>query len=402
MSNSDHAGTQGRPRRHATGDSGTDRLAASTVGVLTLAVGIVLFVAQILPFVDGWVYPVVIGAVTIALLVFGRRAAARARTATARLWAGWAGLTASVVVFAAINLVGLGGALVSILLVVIVVNALIALWFRSGVHAAIVQWLGFGWAVVAYLYGVGPWAAIVLALAGLWWVGRIGMSRAVVASTTLLIPLTLALALHPVTHDGLAIDGGDIATAAGLTALALLIGAVIGRREQYASFWPTMRVTAIVFLVLQILLAGTPAVAAVFEPVDPLPSLLGALAAWFVAALVATAVPTRPGIASALTYPAVLWAVIASSVWFGGPWPTIIAAVALAVPLGCRLLAGAPCGILGGVSSDGRGVVLPTLGIALLVGFALVGTSAGVSVVIPVLIVVGVGLIIVVGRLTWT
>lgn len=387
--------------RSASGHTEGRRLAAFTVGVLTLAVGIILWIAQILPFVAGWVYPVVIGAVTVVLLAFGRRAAASAKTATARAWAGWAGVTASVVVFAVVNLVGLGGALVAVLLVVIVVNALIALWFRSGVHAAVVQWLGFGWAVVAHLYGVGPWAAIVLALAGLWWVGRIGMSRAVVASTTLLIPLTLALAVHPVTHHGIAIDGGDIATATGLTALAVLIGAVVGRREQYPALWPTMRATATVFLVAQILLAGTPAVAAVFAPVDPLPSLLGSLAMLLVAALVTTAVPTRSGTWGVLAYTAALWSVIASSVWFGGPWPTVIAAVAVALPLLRRLLAGAPCGILGGVVAERGGVVLPALGFALLVGFALVATSAGVFIVIPVLIATGLGLIVIVGRRTW-
>ncbi|KTR21409.1 hypothetical protein, partial [Curtobacterium citreum] len=59
-----------------------------TLATLVLATGVVLAVAEALPFLDGWVLPVVLVAVTAVFLAAGRRAAAAGSTGTARAWAG--------------------------------------------------------------------------------------------------------------------------------------------------------------------------------------------------------------------------------------------------------------------------------------------------------------------------
>lgn len=355
------------------------RLSVVTLSTLIALIAVVLVVREALPLIAGWVFPAVLGVVTVALVVWARRLSRAARLPGARAIAGWAGVTSTFAISVASNLAGFGGGLLVALVIVLVVNALLALWFRSPIHFAVVQWLAFVWAVLAHVYGVFPLAGVVAALGGLWWIGTLGHSRVVVVSTTLTLPLSLALALHPLTHSGVAVDGGDVATVAGLTALYLLIGARVGPGPVDERTWPVMRLTVVVVLVAQIVAGGVPAIAAVLAPERPWPGLLAGLALILLASAVAILSRVRGGTLRALEYSGLLWAVVAVTVLLGPLAGSLAAALALIVPAGVDLLLGR----VAGRTALGRVLAIAAAG----VGFVLV---AGVA--LPGVVVILLGL----------
>lgn len=296
------------------------RFTVLTGGSLVAVTGIVVAVAALLPFLAGWVLPVLLSVVTAVLLVLGRRAAWHGSTVAARAWAGWSGVTASLAIAGLGSLAGLGGALVAVLLVVIAVNAGIALWFRSPVHAAVVQVIGLVWGALAHVYGIVPLAALVLGMAGLWWCGRVGVHRVVVVATTILVPVGVALVLHPVTHAGAAVDGADVAVLTGGVAVALTCASVIGRARPVSTLWCTMRGTAVVVLVAQVVAGAVPAVSAALSPSDPWQSVLAAAAAVLASAAVAVVRPTRRGIVTVLVLSGVQLAELGTAVLAGPLW----------------------------------------------------------------------------------
>lgn len=295
----DHTPDDGAPRpRLSTAERA--RFATLTAATLVLAGGIVTAVAELLPLLAGWVLPVLLTVLTAVFTASGRIAAARGSTAGARAWAGWAGTTVTFAVFGSVNLAGFGGALVAVLLVAIAANAALALWFRSPVHAAVVQVLGIGWGALAHVFDTVPWAVLVLGLAGLWWLGTVGVSRIVLVTTTITIPVAITLLVHPVTHDGAALDGADVAVLTGAVAVALTCMAVVGRRRSVSTVWSTARATAVTVLVVQVVIGAVPAVEAFLEPAAPWPSELLAIAAVLVAGVVVVLRPTRSGIVTVL------------------------------------------------------------------------------------------------------
>ncbi|KQO61398.1 hypothetical protein [Curtobacterium sp. Leaf261] len=306
------------------------RLAVLTIGTLGIAVGVVLVISSALPVIPAWGLPTVLLVLTVAFLVLGRRAAVRGASFAARAWAGWAGLTVAFAVFGGGNLLGFGGALTATLLVVLAANAAIALWFRSGVHFAVVQALGFGWGVLAHVYGIPPWASVVLALAGLWWLGAVRVTRSVAVVTTLTIPLSIALLLHPLTHVGAAIDGADITLVAGLTALAVLIPGVVTRNTAPAELWPIVRRTALVVTVAQIAAGAVPAVGDLLTPDHPWPGVFAGIATVLAAVAVRGARPTRSGALSVLLACGGLVLVILVDVLAGQRTASIVSCAVLA------------------------------------------------------------------------
>lgn len=307
-------------------------LAVTTVAAAIAVSAVVLLVGEALPLLAGWVIPTVLAAATAALVVRGRLLASRGQVESARALAGWAGVASAFALSAGSTLAGIGGGLLVALVAIVAVNAVLALWFRSPVHFAATQWLAFVWSAIAHVYGVFPLAGVVAALAGVWWTSAVGLSRTVVVSTTILIPLTAALAVHPLTHDGPAVDGADVATLAGLTALAVLIGARRVDRPTYERLWPLMRLTASVVLVAQIALGGIPAVAGLLEPRSPWPGLLLGVACLCAAIVVALLSDVRPRTHRVLEYCGLLIATVAAAVLGGATAATVVAALSLAVP----------------------------------------------------------------------
>lgn len=309
------------------------RTIAVTVAIVTAVSGVVVFLRSILPEVPGPFLPGLFSVLAAGLLVVGRRLVRSARVGGARVAAAWAGIAAALAVLGGANAMGLGGGLVAILLAVLLVNTGIALWFRSGLHFAATQWVGFAWSIVAFVYGVVPLPAVVLAVAGLWWIGAVGFSLPVVVSTTLLLPLTVALSLHPVTHSSPAIDAADVATVAGLTAAALLLGARTTRAQVYPAVWPAMRRTAVIALAAQTLIAGTPPFASALAPADPWPGLWWGAAVLLAAVAVASLSTLRPGGWAALGWAAILWLTIAVDLVAGVRWGCLLAFAVLVVSL---------------------------------------------------------------------
>ncbi|ARC58457.1 hypothetical protein AS850_15325 [Frondihabitans sp. 762G35] len=314
------------------------RLLVITLATLVGLAGVVVLVQAALPLIAGWVFPAVLAAATAVLLVRGRMLAAAASPASARLLAGWAGVTSTLALSTGASLASLGGGLVVLLIGVIVVNAGLALWFGSPLHFAAVQWLGLGWAVLAHLAGVAPVAGLVLALAGLWWTGRVGFSRVVVVSTTVLLPVTAALLVHPLTHSGVAVDGADVATVAGFTALALLLAGRVTDVAAPPRLWPTVRTTASVASLAMIVLGGVPAVAVALTPASPWPGLLVGASAVCAAVAVAALSRLRSGAVRALEHAGLLWAVVAVTVVAGPVVGSCAACLAIAAPIVVDLL----------------------------------------------------------------
>lgn len=295
----DHLPDAAAPRpRTSTADRG--RFAVLTAGTVVLATGIVLIVSEALPLLAAWVLPVVLTLLTLVFLVLGRRAAATGATAAARAWAGWAGATATFGLFGLVNLVGLGGALVAVLLVAVTVNVGIALWFRSPVQLVVAQGLALVWGVVAHVFGIVPVAVVVAGLLGSWWVRTVGAARSVVVGTTALVPVGVALVVHPLTHDGAAVDGADVAVVTGAVAVAVTAGSVVGRAPGVSTVWSTMRGTAVVVLVAQVVVGAVPVVASSLAPATPWPSVLLAAAAVLGSAAVVVVARTRGGIVTVL------------------------------------------------------------------------------------------------------
>lgn len=306
------------------------RLSVITLGTLAVAVGVVLAISVALPIIPAWGLPTVLVVLTVEFLVIGRRAAGAGATFAARAWAGWAGVTAAFAVLGGGNLLGFGGALTATLLVVIAVNAAIALWFRSGVQFAIVQVLGLGWGVLAHVYSIPPWAAVVVAVAGLWWLGAVRMNRAVAVVTTLAIPLSIALLLHPLTHSGAAIDGADVAVVAGVTALVVLIPGMVTRRSAPATLWPLICRTALVATLIQIVAGGIPAVGALLTPALPWPGVLAGAAGVLAAVAVWSARPIRAGSLRVVLAAAGLVLVVTTAVTLGQLAASIVSCLVLA------------------------------------------------------------------------
>ncbi len=276
------------------------RFAVLTAGTVVLATGIVLVVSEALPLLAAWVLPLVLTLLTVAFLALGRRAAAVGRTAAARAWAGWAGATATFGLFGLVNLVGLGGALVAVLLVAVAVNVGIALWFRSSVHLVVAQGLALAWGVVAHVFEIVPIAVLVAGLVGSWWVRTVGVARSVVVATTVLVPVGVALVVHPLTHDRAAVDGADVAVLTGAVAVAVTAGSVVGRAPGVWTVWTTMRRTAVVVLVAQVVAGALPVVASALAPAAPWPSVLLAAAAVLGSGAVVVVARTRSGIVTVL------------------------------------------------------------------------------------------------------
>jgi hypothetical protein len=294
-----------------------------------VAGGVVLLVSTALPAIPAWVLSSVLLVLTGVFLWLGRRAASTGSTAAARAWAGWAGATTGITVLGGGSLLGFGGALTATLLVVIAANAAIALWFGSGIHFAVVQVLGIGWGVLAHVFATPPWAAAVLAVAGLWWLSAVRSSRTVAVVTALAIPLSVALLLHPLTHPGAAVDGSDVALAGGLTALTVLIPGVVTDRAAPTGVWSLVRRTALVAMLAQIVAGAVPAVGTLLAPQEPLPGVFAGAALVFAAVAVWSARRTRPGMLAVLAAAAALVAVIATASVSGQLAASTVACAAL-------------------------------------------------------------------------
>lgn len=351
------------------------RTVAISLAIVMGVSGVVVFVRSILPVIPGPLLPFLFALVAAALVVVGRRLVRSARVCGARLAAAWAGVAAGLAILGGANAVGLGGGLVVILLIVVFVNTLIALWFRSGLHFAAAQWLGFTWSIIAFVYGVIPLPGVVVAAAGLWWVGAVGFSRAVVVSTTLLLPLTLALSLHPLTHSGLAIDAADISLVAGLTAGAVLLTARVTSSQVYPGVWPAVRYTGVVALSVQTFVAGIPPLAAALAPADPWPGLWWGGALLLGALAVACLSTLRPGSWAVLGWAGLLWATIAVAVAAG---PVAASTLALGTLVAVLLITVAR------QSSMSLGAVLRLAGAAALssIGLVLLGPPASLAAVV--------------------
>ncbi|QCR42483.1 hypothetical protein C1N91_01895 [Curtobacterium sp. SGAir0471] len=357
------------------------RTAVLTAGTLVLAVGVVLAVAEVLPVLDGWVLPTALVALTAVFLASGRRSAAVGSTNTAHAWAGWAGLTAGLAVAGLVDLAGYGGALVAVLLVVLVVEAAIALWFRSPVHLVVVQALAVVWGVVAHVFGTVPWAVLVAGLAGAWWVRHVGPSRSVVVGTTIVVPVAVALVVHPFTHTGAAVDTADVAVLTGAVAAAATAAAVVGRSRPVSTVWSTTRRTVTVVLVLQVLTGAVPAVAVALAPSSSAwPSLLLATATLAVCAAVVALRATRSGVVTVLLLTVLQLAEVAAATVSG-------TAAATSVGLGGLLALAVVTLVRCGRASSWLGVlVVPPLWAALLGvptwGTAVVWCATGAVVVL--------------------
>lgn len=312
----DHTPDDGAPRYRSPG-ADRARFATVTAATLVLAAGIVLAVAELLPLLAGWVLPVLLTVLTLLFLVLGRIGAARGSTAGARAWAGWAGVTVTFALGGFVNLAGFGGALVGLLLVAIAANAAIALWFRSPVHATAVQVLGIAWGALAHVFGIVPWAVLVLGLAGLWWLGAVGVSRVVVAATTVTVPVAVALLVHPLAHGGAAVDGADVAVLTEAVAVATTCLAVVGRTRSVTTVWSTARATAVSVLVVQVVAGALPVVGRALLPTAPWPSVLLAVAAVLLSAAVVVLRRTRAGVVTVLVLCALQLGELAAAVAVG-------------------------------------------------------------------------------------
>ena len=372
-------------------------LSVATVGAATLVAGVLALVSTRLPLVPPWAWPVALLAATVVLLIVGRRRASCGLAESARAWAGWAGLASAVAVVAVGTLTGFSGALLPVLTAALAVNAGIALWFRSPIHLVVLQAAALVAGLLAHIDQQLPLLPLAAALPGLWWTRAVGHSRAVTAATTVLLPVSATLLVHPLTHVSLAIDGADVVTLAGFTALASLIGARVGRHEAPARLWPTMHATIVAVLSGQLVAAGVPAVGRLLSPSGPAPQALeiggvapglllpGVLLGWTAlaaAASLALLAPLRRGAASCLALCAAL---------------AVAPVVSLVSPLAAALLAS---GVLGAllVSSraHGRGRALRSLALVALAAVTLAEVGASTDVVGGVLLTVGV-LVLVVG-----
>lgn len=379
----DHGPDAAAPRPRT---SPTDRLrfAVLTAATVVLAGGVVLAVAELLPVLPAWVLPVLLTLLTVVFTALGRRAAASGSTAAARAWAGWAGATATFGLFGVVNLVGLGGALVAVLLVAVAVNAGIALWFRSPVHLVVAQGTALVWGVVAHVFGIVPVAVLVAGLLGSWWLRTVGVARTVVVATTVLVPVGSALLVHPVTHDSAAVDGADVAVLTGAVAVAVTLGSVVGRAPGVSTVWTTMRGTAVVVLVAQVVTGALPVVQSALAPATPWPSVLLAVAAVLVAATVVAARRTRAGIVTVLVLCALQLAELVAALTIGAVASTTVGLaglLALAVVTAlrrARVLAWVPVLVLPGLWA--ALVALP----ALMTAAVLVAAGGVVAVVLTV------------------
>ncbi|MGU3410676.1 hypothetical protein ACLBWP_11255 [Microbacterium sp. M1A1_1b] len=312
----DHAPDAAAPRPRTSPDE-RSRFAVLTIGTLVTAAGVVLAVAALLPFLAGWFLPVVLTALTGVFLALGRRAAGAAASPAARAWAAWAGVAGSLAVGGLVNLAGLGGALVAVVLVVIALNAAIALWFRSPVHFAVVQVLAVAWGALAHVYGILPVATLVVAVAGPWWTRVVGTSRTVVVTTTVSLPIAVALLVHPLTHTGPGVDGADVAVLTGAVAVAMTWTGVIGRARPVSTLWSTARATAITVLAAQVVAGAVPAVATLLDPVDPWAAVLLAVTAVLASGAVVAVRPVRAGTVTVLVLAAVQLAELVAAIWSG-------------------------------------------------------------------------------------
>ena len=300
------------------------RITRTTIGVLPLVGAVVVVVYHALPAIPAPVYPIVFTCVAALLTALGLRARRRGQAEAARAWAAWAGFLSALLALAWSNLLGWGGALSTTLLVVLILNTVLAALFRSGTHLAVVVLGSLVLAALAFLYGIPPIPVLVFVGIGLWWIGAIGFSAPLVVSVTIALPIGAALLVHPLTHSALAIDGGDVATLAGLIAVASLLGSVITRAVPDPRIWAVQRATIVVALVAQALLGSFPAVAEVFRPETPLPGLLVGLCGLLAATGALVVFPHRAGARVVLGYAALLWASVAASVFLPAPFPALL------------------------------------------------------------------------------
>lgn len=327
---------------HSRSHPSPSRIIAVNIGVLVCVAAIVVIVSDLLPVIPALVYPLVFTIVTAVLLALAVAASRRGALAASHIWAGWAGFLIVLLVLAWSNLFGWGGALSTTLLVAIVLNTVVAGAFRSGVHLAVVQLGSLIWAAIAFLYGIPPLPLIVLAAIGLWWLGAVGYSASVVIATALILPVGATLLVHPLTHDALAVDGGDIATLAGMVALASLLGSIITRRVPDPRIWGVMRPTIVIVLIAQAALGSIPAVAEIFRPEDPWPGLLTGLCALSIAAAVLVFRRHRAGAWAVIGYGGLLWASVAAQVLLPAPIPALLTPAVLFVLLSRMMWRTAP------------------------------------------------------------
>lgn len=361
------------------------RLASVNAGALLLVTALVVCIAAALPSIPAAAFPVVLSVALALLLWCAASAAQRSAATTARVWAGWAGVVSLLGVLAWSNLLGWGGALSTTLLVALALNTVIAALFRSAVHLAVVQLGAILWAAIAFLYGIPAVPLAVFGIIGLWWIGTIGASRCLIATTTIVLPISGALLIHPLTHSGLTIDGADLATLVGCATACSLLGAAVSRNTPDPRVWRTMRTTIVTVFIVQSLLGSVPAVARLFAPMDPLPGLLIGLCLILCTASFAALRPVRHGTVRVLAFAGLAWIVIAAGAvlpdWLAAlVAPTVLIVVLWRISL--RVGADTRTGMVAVFGAAGLGVWTAILVGAEFGAFPAAGALAFVAVVI--------------------
>ncbi|KTR09287.1 hypothetical protein NS330_13810, partial [Curtobacterium citreum] len=169
-----------------------------------------------------------------------------------------------------------------------------------------------------------------LALAGVWWTGAVGASRSVLVSTTVLLPVSVALLVHPLTHGSAAVDAADVAVLTAAVGGAVTWSAVLRQRRPVTTVWSVTLRTAVAVLVAQVLAGAVPAVVALaLAPAAPWPSVAGAAAVLLTCAAVAVARAVRPGLATVLVLAGLQLAEVVAAVAVGPAAGTLVGTVGL-------------------------------------------------------------------------
>ncbi|MBO3130522.1 hypothetical protein [Dermatophilus congolensis] len=304
------------------------RLLGINIGVLLLVAAIVLIVAQLLPALPAPIYPIVFTIVAAILITTGIRNARRGNTEIAHTLGGWAGILTLLLTLTWSSLLGWGGALTSTLLIAITLNLAIAATLRSPIHLAITILTALPWAAIAHLYEIPPIPALILSAIGLFWLTNIQYSHILAITTTLTLPVSLTLLLHPWTHDTIAIDGADIATMAGLILLCSTLAGLTTKKTPDERLWPTTRTTILTALIIQTLAGAIPAISGHLTPTHPWPGLLLGAACALAACALAVHHGTRTGWWTLTAHAALLWGSVLTTLTTPTPWTTLIIAMA--------------------------------------------------------------------------